>query len=144
MIGTFHLVCAYFRIVGKKMRCMGLSDIMIESGLISTGSLIVILLWTNYSRCLHAHKTILESIERLLLEQLILSKYINEFHDGINEEPANLLKELTLALDKYNFEKTIQNIKISMIIDEYIKFKTESLIKQVNYEYHIWITYGKY
>ena len=59
MIETFHLICAYFKMDGKKMRGTDLNDI---------------LLGTNYSRCLHAHKTILESLERLLLEQFILSK----------------------------------------------------------------------
>jgi hypothetical protein len=30
MIGTFHVVCAYFMMIGKKMEGTGLSDILVE------------------------------------------------------------------------------------------------------------------
>jgi hypothetical protein len=38
MIGTFHVVCAYFKMIGKKMEGTGLSDILLEAGLIGSGS----------------------------------------------------------------------------------------------------------
>ena len=40
MIGTFHVVCAYFKMIGKKMAGTGLSDILLEAGLIGSGSVI--------------------------------------------------------------------------------------------------------
>jgi hypothetical protein len=33
MIGTFHVVCAYFKMIGKKMEGTGLSDILLEAGM---------------------------------------------------------------------------------------------------------------
>ena len=38
LIGTFHLACAYLRMLGKKMNGSGMSDILLEAGLISSGS----------------------------------------------------------------------------------------------------------
>ena len=37
MVGTFHLVCAYFKMVGKKMTGSGLS-VLLEPELIGSGS----------------------------------------------------------------------------------------------------------
>ncbi|KAH3750632.1 hypothetical protein DPMN_185160 [Dreissena polymorpha] len=39
LIGTFHLTGAYFKMVSKKMSGSGLSDIMLEAGLIGSGSI---------------------------------------------------------------------------------------------------------
>jgi len=40
LTGTFHLVCAYMRVLGKKMAGSGLADVLMEVGLISAGSLV--------------------------------------------------------------------------------------------------------
>ena len=32
MVGTVHLVCAYFKMVGKKIAGSGLSDVLLEAG----------------------------------------------------------------------------------------------------------------
>ena len=37
-IGTFQLTCAYMGALGKKMRCSGLEEILIESGICTSGS----------------------------------------------------------------------------------------------------------
>ena len=39
LIGTFHLTMAYYKMIGKKMDGSGFSDVLMESGLISSGSL---------------------------------------------------------------------------------------------------------
>ena len=39
LLGTFNLVIAYFKMVGKKMAASGLEDILLEAGLISCGSI---------------------------------------------------------------------------------------------------------
>jgi hypothetical protein len=38
MIGTFHAVSAYFKMIGKKMEGTGLSDILLEACLIEVVS----------------------------------------------------------------------------------------------------------
>ena len=39
LLGTFNLCCAYIKMIGKKISGSGFSDILLESGLISGGSL---------------------------------------------------------------------------------------------------------
>ena len=50
MIGTFHLACSYLKMIGKKMECSGLSDILLEAGLISPGSLSDVPSGKSYAR----------------------------------------------------------------------------------------------
>ena len=39
MIGSFHMCCAYLKMIGKKMKWSEFTDILIESGLMSVGSI---------------------------------------------------------------------------------------------------------
>ena len=66
LVGTFHLLCAYMKMLGEKMAGSGLSDILLEAGLISGGSLTGVMSGKRYERALHCHKTMLESLEKLL------------------------------------------------------------------------------
>jgi hypothetical protein len=64
MIGTFHVVCAYFKMIGKKMEGTGLSDILLEAGLIGSGSVTGVMTGKHYSRAMHCHKILLEALEK--------------------------------------------------------------------------------
>jgi hypothetical protein len=70
MIGTFHVVCAYFKMIGKKMEGTGLSDILLETGLIGSGSVTGVITGKHFSRAMHCHKILLEALERLLFEEI--------------------------------------------------------------------------
>jgi hypothetical protein len=50
MIGTFNVVGAYFKMIGKKMEGTGLSDILLEAGLIGSGSVTGVMTGKHYSR----------------------------------------------------------------------------------------------
>ena len=56
MIGTFHLICAYMRMIGKKMAGSGLLDILLEAGLIGTGSIQGVVTGKHYERAMHCQK----------------------------------------------------------------------------------------
>ncbi len=77
MIGSFHVVCAYMKMVGKKMDGSGLSDVLLEAGLVTSGSVPGILAGKQYNRALTCHKTLLEALERLLLQVCIVYKVLN-------------------------------------------------------------------
>jgi hypothetical protein len=73
MIGTFHVVCAYFKMIGNKIEGTGLSDILLEAGLIEPGSVTGVMSGKHYSRTMHCHKILLEALERLLFEEFCFS-----------------------------------------------------------------------
>ena len=66
LIGTFHLVCSYLKMVGRKMAGTGFDDVLIEVGLITCISLMEVMPGKNYVRSLHCHKIVDEALERLL------------------------------------------------------------------------------
>ncbi|KAL5022875.1 hypothetical protein ScPMuIL_002030 [Solemya velum] len=66
MIGTFHLICAYLKMVGKKMAGSGFSDILLEAGLITSGSIEGVLKGKHYERAMNCHKVMFEGLEPLL------------------------------------------------------------------------------
>jgi hypothetical protein len=47
--------------IGKKMEGTGLSDVLVEAGLISTGSLAGVLSGKNYAMSINCHKTVVVS-----------------------------------------------------------------------------------
>ena len=68
LTGTFYLTCAYFRMIGKKMDGRGLTDVLLEAGLVSSRTVFGLLSGKNYSHAMVCHKIVLESLERLLFK----------------------------------------------------------------------------
>ena len=67
LIGTFHLICAYFKMIGKKMVSSGLTDILHEAGLVKEGTVKGVMNGKNYERGMICHKVMIETLEKLLL-----------------------------------------------------------------------------
>ncbi len=73
LIGTFHLVCAYLKMVGKNNIIFYFSDILLEAGLISSGSIEGVLSGKHYEQqSMHCHKVMVQGLERLLLDTVPL------------------------------------------------------------------------
>ena len=66
-MGSFHLTCAFMAALGKKMRCSGLEEVLIESGICASGSIEQVLRGKHYNRALRVHKVVYEALERILL-----------------------------------------------------------------------------
>ena len=61
LIGTFHLICAFFNVIRKKMNGCGFSDVLIEAELVKSGTVHGVMGGKNYSRTIVCHKTIVRS-----------------------------------------------------------------------------------
>ena len=53
------------------MDSSGLTDVMLEAGLVGSGTVHGVLSGKNYSRAMICHKIVLESLERLLLKRFL-------------------------------------------------------------------------
>ena len=89
LIGTFHLSCAFMKMLAKKMEGSGFSDILLEADLIGSGSIKGVLSGKHYDRALHCHKVIAEALERLLLLQ-----YFSTHDDELPDESRKLLSDV--------------------------------------------------
>lgn len=68
MIGSFHVVCAYLKMTGMKIDGNGLSNVLLEVGLMTSGSVQAVLAGKQYNRGITCHRILLEALERLLLK----------------------------------------------------------------------------
>lgn len=55
-MGTFHTVCAFLAAIGKRFSGAGLEDVLIESGIVATGSVSGVLQGKHYNRAIRTHK----------------------------------------------------------------------------------------
>ena len=53
MIGFFHLICAYLKIIGKEVNESGLADVLLEVGVIFVGFMNGLMSGKNYSRAIN-------------------------------------------------------------------------------------------
>lgn len=67
-MGSFHLTCTFMGTLGKKMRCSGLEEVLIESGICASGSIQQVLTGKHYNRALRLHEVVYEALERILLQ----------------------------------------------------------------------------
>ena len=71
MIASFHLICAYLKMIGKKMDESGFADMLLEAGIMFVGSMDGVMSSKNYSRAINCHKVMAESLERLLIDRYL-------------------------------------------------------------------------
>ena len=124
-IGSFHLACAYLRMVGQKMAGSGFSEVLLESGLMSSGSLSGVLSGTNYSRAVYCHKAMTEGFGRLLLQRFQRHKgtdgSLSQFPMQAREKWMTLLQQR----NRETFVEVARDTDIQVFIDEYMSFRTE-------------------
>lgn len=58
-LGTFHIICAFMSAIGKRFGDAGLSDVLLESGVVGAGSISGVLEGRHYNRALRTHKVII-------------------------------------------------------------------------------------
>ena len=110
--------------LGKKMRCSGLEEVLIESGICASGSIEQVLTGKHYNRALRVHKVVYEALERILLQVYesshgcLFDKQGVTTLDHLAKNPCkdNLLARLAMpsescnkSLDRYDeFKETVR------------------------------------
>ena len=107
MLGMFHMLMMYLGIIGKRFKDAGMRDVLIQSEVISGGSVDRALSGKMYNRAVRCNKLFYEALHRLLLqkmeesvnsieEQLVIDdvyENIVTFKDDMNENVFTALKE---------------------------------------------------
>ena len=71
-LGIFHINCALFKALGKTLEGSGFEEIVLESGMCSSGSMNGIMAGKHYYCAMTVHKLNLEIMEKLLLKQFLI------------------------------------------------------------------------
>ena len=141
MIGTFHIIYAYFKMIGHKMNGSGLSDILTEAGLISSGSINGVLSGKHYSRAMHCHRILLEALERKLFDRFVARKGEVDLLSLLQEDSIRLLEELRESPSKVLLETVMSNGDIALCIGEYVSFLQDIRIGELGKTAQFWMSY---
>ena len=141
MIGSFHVVCAYLKMIGKKMNGTGLSDILTEAGLVTSGSVAGVLAGKQYSRAMTSHKTLLEALERLMLEKFLEGSNRSSLVDTLTYEPTELIQELLETPSSKSLNDASTNEEIIQLMAEYCVFKQKIRDGQFGKTARLWMSY---
>ena len=141
LIGTFHLICAYLKMVGKKMAGSGLSDILLEAGLIGNGSLQGVLTGKHYERAMHCHKVVLESLERILLQQFLNREGLENVPDGLPETSKQMLEMIVDNPSDNQLQASLNDLHISALVQRYSAFKERVKEGELGKTAMFWIAY---
>ena len=61
IIGSFHLICEYLKMIGKKINESGLADVLLEAGFVSVGFVSGVISCKNYSHAINCTKSRLKA-----------------------------------------------------------------------------------
>ena len=73
-MSSFHLTCAFMGALGKKMRCSGFEEVLIESGICPSGLIEQVLTGKHCNHALCVHKVVYKALERILLHVYYLQR----------------------------------------------------------------------
>lgn len=146
MIGSFHTVCAYLKMVGKKMEGSGFSEILLESGLMSSGSLKGVISGKNYSRAMNCHKALAEGLERMLLVKFEALKG-GSLQQNLSEESMSKVTSLLTNRNKEGFDQVLDDPEFQKYMADYVEFRLQvregtlgkTAVFWLAYVDHIWL-----
>lgn len=141
LIGTFHLMCAYFKMIGKKMDSSGITDVMLEAGLVGSGTVYGVMSGKNYSRAMVCHKIVLESLEKLLLKTFLSQTGQNEIFETLPDESKKKVKKVKLSLNKKSIEDLLNDNQITSYLKQYAEFRDGVQNGALGKTAQYWITY---
>ena len=141
LIGTFHLTCAHFHMIGKKMDSCGLTDVLLEAGLVGSGTVYGVLSGKNYSRAMVCHKTVLESLERLLIKRFLEHTGESKFFNSLPETAKGKLNEMKSSSTKDKLNDCIIDPDILGYIRRYCQFREEMANGEFGKTGQFWIAY---
>ena len=139
MIGSFHTVCAYLKMLGKKMNGTGLDDIFVEAGLITTGSLQGVLSGKNYSRSMLCHKTMLEALERLLMMEFLISTNRTGLLD--TDLQKSVMRDLIEMPSRTTMDATKEEGNVMSLVQDYMDFKETVRQGDLGKTAQLWMLY---
>ncbi len=148
MMGTFHIACGYLKMLGKKINGTGFAEVLLEAGLISSGSMSGVLSAKNDSRSLNSHKVLMEALARLIVGQFLEQHGEEVPFEKLPESSRDLIENLAKSSNKVTETAALSDQHICLYTAEYMQFrddirsglqgKTAKL--SMTYTNHMWLT----
>ncbi|KAL4702648.1 hypothetical protein ACJJTC_016455 [Scirpophaga incertulas] len=119
-LGSFHIMMAYFKAVGKFISDCGLTNVAVESGIIASGSVDSFISGKHFNRCKRLYPLMALGLEILHFQFFLETEKITI--------PENFETEL-IAVNNHDlsYDALLNNSEVSEIISAYSAFKEASL-----------------
>ena len=137
MIGSFHLICAYLKMIGNKMNESGLADVLLEAGIMSVGSMNGVMSGKNYSRAINCHKVMAESLERLLLDRYLETRSLKGLPGDLLQAIDHIINERSSE----NLDAVMQNKALANFLEDYSLFRQQVRGGSLGKTAQFWLTY---
>jgi len=108
------------------MEATGLTDILMEAGLVGSGTIGEIMSGKNYSRAMACHKTVLEALQRLTVVAFLESRNETSVFESLPVDSKVNLKSITLTCPprKEDLDEAFKVEAMAAYIEAYFEFKT--------------------
>ena len=124
IIGSFHLICAYLKMIGKKMNESRLADVLLEAGVITVGFINGVISGKNYSRAINCHKFMAKSLERLLLDRYLETRCLKGL-PGDLLQAINRINHIINEKTSENLHAAMQNKALATFLEKYSSFRQQ-------------------
>ena len=133
-MGAFHTMRSYMGALGKMMSGSGFEDVLIEAGVVASGSISQIMNGSHYNRAMRVHQHMADAVERLLLDRFLTDMPLDDHQ---------LTEVLTLA-ECPSFTTLIEAMSTSSCLefmDKYSAFKDTVRKGDLGDTARFWISY---
>ena len=124
------------------MNGSGFADIMTEAGLITSGSLRGVLAGKHYNRVMVCHKTMLEALERLLINMYLADNGKDNVMEILQSEESQLvMQDLLEVPSEQVMNSAMSDNEIHTLVNGYSDFKDDVRRGKLGKTAQLWLSY---
>ena len=117
------------------------SDVLLEAGLIGSGSVHWVLNEKHYERAMHCHKILLESLERILMDKYLEQENEDVIFASLPEGTRDKINTLIYSQTKYTMNDLMSDEGFITYMKKYTRFKKSVRDGVLGKAAQFWITY---
>lgn len=133
-LGTFHVMIAYFKAVGKFIAGCGLMNVAVDSGLLASGSVELFLAGKHFNRCKRIHPIMSLGLEMMNFQLFLESKNII-IGDVLRAELLNFNK------GRLSLTAVLENQEMSELMNSYFAHREACLNGEFGKTVQFYTTY---
>ena len=116
-MGEFHTCMAFLACIGKRFGDAGLQDVLIESGVVASGSVTGVLNGHHYNRSIRSLKLFCEALQKLRWQSFLKTLTKEE-----NEKALELVHDMQTNFPEKKYDEICQSNKYRELLTKYHKF----------------------
>ncbi|XP_071577053.1 uncharacterized protein [Temnothorax nylanderi] len=135
-LSAFHIIMAYFKAVGKFINGCGITNMLVDTGILAQGSVNGFILGSHFNRCRKYHPLVSAAIQIMHFESFLQSKHIIEVDSKI--------KDYLMEFQETKSEHPkIENEMLKELLSDYQHFTEATLNREHGKTPQIYLIKGK-